>query len=698
MNMPNTSISKVGGKETPYETIKFEERDFIEFFNRNETDVYPTPKYAIATEDGTELFPLWLTSMRAIEQVKSTICHRTRYYGEKYDIDTLKIVPISEEFAKYYEAMANAYSKGESFGHDYDKYPLSSVFPTHAWTGYYACPHCGHIATTIEFRKNKKTTAETVAMYGDKACMVEELVGGQEKHKNCCPNCRKDIEQTPIGIRGTMCSGRSATIFYDGDKIIISGFVTEFIVNRKANKLVMKAYRTRAVYNTKTGQSFVLPTFTAEGKKAKGKTMYNHIVNVTYTGIYDGGISYYVLQNPTVKKRILEALLQAHGREYNEKWENILAISDLGTIMACFSIFNRFPMMREEDIEVLAKNYRLIKNDMSKTFGAICPTDEQMNVIAKIKTRLPKTKTFKKLVARDILNALKMETFRAYGFSKVDLLERFCAIEDKDIVFNNYYYEKVERANKCKFLRQLIKSRGEVVTMGLLQSQHAHLLMDTAYMYIKILPHGVLTNDDLKGNLKEIHDRLANIEANIRHANVEIPYSPKEKTLEGEFDGIVFKLAADTHTLIRVGQQMHICVGSYDERAMLKSCTIVVGYKDEKPVICIELSGTSKNLVQAKAFANNLVQGNNALALKKWVESNGIDADSNCDYKHIKAGNILFDETQFIKSNHDYHGLEVDENGNVYEGRGHLNNLNLFEPDEEVGPFFEVNGEDELLF
>ena len=69
--------------------------------------------------------------------------------------------------------------------------------------------------------------------------------------------------------------------------------------------------------------------------------------------------------------------------------------------------------------------------------------------------------------------------------------------------------------------------------------------------------------------------------------------------------------------------------------------------------------------MQAKAFCNNLVQSSHALALKKWISITGVDGNKCTDYTHILNDNIEMDESKCNTKHHDYHNLEIDEDGNV---------------------------------
>ena len=252
-------------------------------------------------------------------------------------------------------------------------------------------------------------------------------------------------------------------------------------------------------------------------------------------------------------------------------------------------------------------------------------------------------------------------------------MERFCLIENRAIAFNKSsdFDERAAMKGNREFVRRLIKERGDVNALRLLMADSS-FFADTARMYTQLKNHDVISHNDFKGTLREIHDKFSRLMDKVRYENVVIKYSDSEINKYNQtISNIEFKLAKDTHELIRVGQSMGICVGGYGENAVARSCTIVVAYEDEKPVICIELH--SSRLIQAKCKYNNLAQGHLALALKNWVETTGVDAENCCDFIHIAKGEIELDESKAYMSKTDFHALEIDEDGNVYNGY-HANN------------------------
>jgi hypothetical protein len=187
-------------------------------------------------------------------------------------------------------------------------------------------------------------------------------------------------------------------------------------------------------------------------------------------------------------------------------------------------------------------------------------------------------------------------------------------------------------------------------------------MQDLIFMYEKVKKENkeFLSIINWAGSFVEIHDELSQIITKIRYTNKEIPYQKSDYNLVENINGYTFELAKDTNQLVEIGQKMGICVGGYRDAALSQYSKIVHVTYDSKYVGCIEL--TSKHaLLQAKAKYNNMMSGNLAKAMRKWVKIKKIKNPENCyDYRRLD------EETH---STYDYHGLELNENGDVVNRR-----------------------------
>lgn len=210
------------------------------------------------------------------------------------------------------------------------------------------------------------------------------------------------------------------------------------------------------------------------------------------------------------------------------------------------------------------------------------------------------------------------------------------------------------------FLKVLYKTKGlNALKAAIAYDMRPHtsaILWDTARMWAEITDAG--HEADLSGNLQEIHDRYSKLAYLVRHGNQELHYGKGEEKFTETVDDYDFTLAKDTYELVDVGDEMGICVGiSYREPAVRHDCDIVImreKTEKRKAVGCLELRKQNGKwrLIQAKAKYNNLLQGEHAYALKKYVKQTSLVADC-YDFEHIRKGNIL-DISQEIQKRFNY--------------------------------------------
>ena len=158
---------------------------------------------------------------------------------------------------------------------------------------------------------------------------------------------------------------------------------------------------------------------------------------------------------------------------------------------------------------------------------------------------------------------------------------------------------------------------------------YSNTIADTMEMYHVLAGTGMKIS--LAGDIRQVHDRLSVMFNEIKKGNLAIPYDETEKRFESREGDIDFTLPADTNTLREIGRTMHICVGSYDSRALRKSCTIVCARRDDDPVACIELDG--KLLIQLKASCNRPAK-DILQEFTAWAARNGVEYEGCNDYRN----------------------------------------------------------------
>lgn len=246
------------------------------------------------------------------------------------------------------------------------------------------------------------------------------------------------------------------------------------------------------------------------------------------------------------------------------------------------------------------------------------------------------TKSIRKIIMNDLGLVIPLYQFRhikdVNGLRR--LVEhfqelRFCS-------YNEYI---------ANFIKVMLKKAPENIVVNKLLKCSYHYLIDTSRMYFLNLEMKPGYDFDIKLNLEELHDIFFKDYNKLSKHNLNLEYTDKEKEIECDIDGYEFRLARDTHELIDVGSAMHICVGSYGDRAYQKQLHIVVAYKDNEPIICFELSSDMKTILQAKLKHNRRPKDELFELCMKFVEMKNLE---------IRTTDLTEEE-----SDNDYYNLDM---------------------------------------
>jgi hypothetical protein len=198
-----------------------------------------------------------------------------------------------------------------------------------------------------------------------------------------------------------------------------------------------------------------------------------------------------------------------------------------------------------------------------------------------------------------------------------------------------------------KELKQFVKAYGEERLINHLISNNTEksrwggkpspfqYLGDSIEMYGQILTKAPDYEFPRQSSLKEMHDRLSVDNNKLRDPKQDIVYEEKELILNQEVAGVRFHAASDTYELFDVGAAMNICVGGYGNGAVEKHYFIVIGYVDDKPILCMQIGfNKEKNhkdtkdsvhdwfVNQAKLHNNSIVASNPDVmaAVRAWMD------------------------------------------------------------------------------
>ncbi len=504
-----------------------------------------------------------------------------------------------------------------------------------------------------------------------------------------CPSCgfifsKEDLHYLPRRLDTESMTLKSVKIFpVKDDKLVASVFSAMYFPSVETEQLAVVPVRYRIVFNLKTGQTFLMEGRTLSNKHPKFDDA-PHVFRATFFN-KDMAPSAYrkITSNPNIVAVLAEAILEVYGGQKEQLTKKGDFSDTTFNMITCYNYahYFNFEYYKQASEIINTRHYdRASKDRIAYKFNCIKTKFESNDpelfskyLFKGIKNNLRPKKAIKKIIFQNPLLSDLYRFMLSIGFSNQDVLLSFmtshldCSKALEKLI--NTVREEEDHEICIQFLSFLLEVKGEAETLKYLSSSKDKLsdyFVDTAYMAVSFHKRDMLKNRHLKGSLKQTHDALARDFYRIKNPNRSIDYNEEEMALNDNIDDIDFILAKDTYELIDIGQEMGICVGSYGNKAANKQSVILKMIQGKKYVGCIELTADCKEMIQAKACYNNLLQEVKAEALKKWVKKHKIQA--NCsDYRHIKNGQIEYNEDQIYQGHYNYANYYL---GNVrYQAR-----------------------------
>lgn len=460
-----------------------------------------------------------------------------------------------------------------------------------------------------------------------------------------CPSCGQRFRDEtkgintfeyyyPITIKGIpviKIFGDKVCLWYQ-ERIYFSSYDRKtFLFNSLNNRVVSYGL----TFDTSTGQSYA---YLRNRKKPS-------IRNISYGMKFGFGLRFGLNCDELEKiigQEILGEIFNFIKELYKEKGIEVLEDNEGSAILTIpkIALKNRFPhcdtsfiqKFKLSPYDSIVKEIRVIKNLNSFDLNGPALLDlfavkeeHKKKVFKSFVFQNPETlkhyRYFKNLESID--NIIKgMTLFKSWGFSFVE--------------------SKYTEGKPRFFLKRLFKSNKEsVIVKKLLNSNYSEFL-DTCRMYQRINKMKLGKQINLNGSITEIHDSFADILNEIRNKNQIIKY--KNNILSLNKKNILnyeFVLAKDTNELKAVGNKLHICVGSYDTRALESNCYIVLVKNAGEYIACIEIDSKKEKILQAKITCNGRPKDILKDAIIKWCQQNKLETDS-C-YDLISADRNIFD-------------------------------------------------------
>lgn len=530
-----------------------------------------------------------------------------------------------------------------------------------------SCPCCGHVHNEVEYIEESRISKKECfflakAEYGD---LWPHFYPYHDSSNTLrCPDCNHkfDIKMSKCYRGAFPLKIDSVAIFYEEDKIIIYGNVSQYIINKQARKLAIQKIHPSVVFNTKSGQTYIVPTKKDNGKQFRACA---HLINITYSRMFTPAEIEGLFSNLELRAEIYKAIMDAHSISNYTIPNELMDLSKSGDsyFLSTMALTNRFPMLSTSQIEQLGKVYH---GNTSEIFHNVKVTTPKNKLISCLDFNGQKlTKSSKKLIQSDLNNAFQLKAFFKLGFKNQDLFPKFCT--EAKIHWINHFSRgniKVKGNSQISFLRRLIKANGERRTIELLcnpknsrfsfsSSSSAFTSAIEWYTLVtetkKVIPDNVF-----KGNLKNIIYNLKAFKTISNTSYSEIYYSSHEISKFNTYiNGVSFCVAKSSKEIVESSYALHLgpVTGSINA-ALSKTANVVLGYDHGKLVmfVVVDLLGPKPSIIQAKAYAKTAIQGQYAIALMKYIER--LDAEihyySNC----INPLDVRFDKPSYSPSSY----------------------------------------------
>lgn len=493
-------------------------------------------------------------------------------------------------------------------------------------------------------------------------------------------------------------------VVHDEENGNIALFVRFINLIPTQNSLLFEPYYCKYILNYKKHTAYVINNKTYKGKRAfgsNGQTIINHtnarcglrnghlqIWNMSVEGVESLAENYFRVADLPLFDAFIAKLKNEHldGKNFGQNSYKAAICELLNSVNRFPNLLIQYDAYKATSIVSQSCGAQFISAKFVKSFPKEI-TDYHGWIREEIeKHRLPKSKSFWKLYLDDVKFIDRTVYLKSCGFTNSDIMRtilkdnRFFSYFDN--CTNNSYFDVAKLTKAYNRFIQVIKrmlANSTEISVGkkLNNCGSCIYISDIANMFDEVYKYDkkLLDSIDWSGSIKEIHDDFSLVSTKIQYANVQIPYKAHERALEREVEGFSFSLANDTNELVAIGQEMKICVGSYRDAVLSKRSTIISMKYQHSYIGCIEVD-LSGQLIQMKGKCNTYLVGDAAQAAKRWANIVGLKATNRCvDFQNL--GKTLVTDA-------DYHHLEIDDNGNVFDKN--LRNDVIFDFEDEL-PF-----------
>lgn len=538
---------------------------------------------------------------------------------------------------------------------------------------------------------------------------IKIMVTGKGHPVLICPECKKRIsfvnleklQRTKDWIYKNKYIHKW-DIKEEGDKIFLSVYIYSIFPNTEVGKLKYVETNVRFVFNTKTKCIYAMQPIYESNMKPVYKNI-KRILNITYmmnAYYFMSDMQRDVLSDKQVLRSLADYMCEKNGKKTEELFkvepfvfniastdsakkntEDVKESTEDQRMFLCADnlfLYFRYHYLNKNTLAILKKlcvNMRMTPATRQRRKRLLqqiyIMQDSPEEIIAEMKRKkLPQKKKLRKMVMENLFIIYIYRLLTRIGMKDYNIIINCIEeLEKYHTDFLNIYLGTMPYNGQAesykRFLKEFVKHKGDAGikrhifdeitrTDGNNKRPRWWLLHDSVRLYDDIIEK--LDGEEFPvefGNIAKMHDDMSKMYNKLRHRNTKIPYMQKEIKYNLNVGDYMFRLTPDTYSMIDCGVKLGICVGSYGDSAVRKLCTIVFMLKEDRFVGCIEIKGNK--LRQAKSRFNNLLRGEDALALKTWVEYLGINASNTYDYRHIQEGKFDVD----AKNKHNFSVTEV---------------------------------------
>lgn len=453
-----------------------------------------------------------------------------------------------------------------------------------------------------------------------------------------CKKCGHRFTSYKSPFMTTKSMTDKIVLYNDEDKIALSVSYKEMLykeIDEKVLKPYYRSYKDKWIFKKDTEMFYIINNLSNTGSTHLCRKNPKRIRNISNTAVST------TMSTEKFYQESFKYLLEKYPKEIEYIHKDLVSMIDDKNTRFCMIIPRDFETIKTVncDSQIMIYIYKIL---MIKV---------KYNVR---NTALALMLTYLKGIRPDLLKKIKdlndKETLKLLGINNKDVLDIvsscgskcYCyylfiigLVKDKNIYRETFrktfdlYNENLTLPDIKRFFRVYKKNNTDKTFIRKITECSNYILDDTVNMYTKIRSMKPKYEIDTSNKITQIHDYLSEDYNKLKIKNKKISKNKflAEAFKNSNFDGIEYKLAKETHELVSTGSKMCICVGSYGEKAVKKHCFIVIGYKDNEPVTCMEFIKADEEFrcVQIKKSRNYLAKPDEQQYLVDLFEKNNIN-------------------------------------------------------------------------